>query len=52
MAPRKAGLELVEHLRDPQVTVIENSGHMLPLEAPDQCRSLLKTFIFEHNPAA
>ncbi len=51
MAPRKAGLELVEHLPNPEVHVIEHSGHMLPLEAPDECRSLLRDFIFRHNPA-
>lgn len=52
MAPRKAGLELVEHLHDPEVTIIENSGHMLPQEVPDECRSLLRDFIFKHNPAS
>ena len=51
MAPRKAGLELAEHLRAPELTVIEDSGHMLPLEVPDDCRTLLRDFIFEHNPA-
>ncbi|MFQ5548273.1 MAG: alpha/beta fold hydrolase [Woeseia sp.] len=50
MAPRKATAELVEHLNDPEVHVIEESGHMIPLEAPDTCRRLLKTFIFANNP--
>jgi len=52
MAPRKAGMQLVEHLRKPQLHVIENSGHMLPLEAPDECRLLLRDFIFANNPAS
>ena len=52
MAPARATAELVSHLKDPQVHMIAESGHMLPLEAPDQCRNLLKTFIFSNNPAS
>ncbi len=52
MAPAKATAELVEHLANPVVTTISGSGHMLPQEAPDECRSLLKSFIFENNPAS
>ena len=51
MAPAKATAMLVEHLPDPEVARIASSGHMLPLEAPDQCRALLKEFIFSKNPA-
>jgi len=51
MAPRKAGMELVEHLNEPDLHIIEESGHMVPQEAPDQCRTLLRDFIFSHNPA-
>ena len=51
MAPRRAGMELVEHLRGPELTIVEESGHMLPLEAPDRCRRLLRDFIFANNPA-
>jgi pimeloyl-ACP methyl ester carboxylesterase len=51
MAPRKAGMELVEHLNEPELHIIEESGHMVPQEAPDQCRTLLRDFIFSHNPA-
>jgi pimeloyl-ACP methyl ester carboxylesterase len=51
MAPRKATAELVEHLNDPQVHVIPESGHMLPLEVPNRCRDLLKSFIFTNNPS-
>jgi len=51
MAPAKATAELVEHLQDPQVTRIADSGHMLPLEAPNRCRTLLRDFIFSNNPA-
>ena len=52
MAPSKATAALVEHLKDPQVTRIADSGHMLPLEVPDQCRALLRDFIFSNNPAS
>ncbi|MFQ6005562.1 MAG: alpha/beta fold hydrolase [Woeseia sp.] len=51
MAPRKATAELVEHLNDPAVHIIEDSGHMIPLETPNTCRRLLKTFIFDNNPS-
>jgi len=51
MAPAKATATLIEHLPNPEVTRIPESGHMLPLEVPDQCRALLKNFIFSHNPA-
>ena len=52
MAPRRAGMELVEHLTNPELHIIQESGHMLPLEAPDECRLLLKKFIFANNPSA
>jgi pimeloyl-ACP methyl ester carboxylesterase len=51
MAPRKATSELIEHLANPEVTLIRESGHMVPQEAPDQCRALLRDFIFSNNPA-
>jgi pimeloyl-ACP methyl ester carboxylesterase len=51
MAPRKAGMELVEHLNGPELTIIEESGHMVPQEAPNRCRQLLRDFIFANNPA-
>ena len=51
MAPRKASDELIAHLNDPVVAVIAQSGHIVPQEVPNQCRALLKTFIFSHNPA-
>ena len=51
MAPRKAGMALVEGLNNAEFHIIENSGHMLPIEVPDQCRQLLKEFIFRYNPA-
>jgi pimeloyl-ACP methyl ester carboxylesterase len=50
MTPSGATAELVEHLPGPKVTRIAESGHMLPLEAPDRCRALLKDFIFSNNP--
>jgi len=51
MAPRKATAELIEHLSEPEVTVIPESGHIIPQEVPNQCRTLLKTFIFSNNPS-
>lgn len=51
MAPAKATAKLAETLPEPEVTRIPASGHMLPLEAPDECRALLREFIFTHNPA-
>jgi pimeloyl-ACP methyl ester carboxylesterase len=50
MAPRKAGMELVENLNSPELHIVAQSGHMIPLEAPDTCRRLLKDFIFSTNP--
>ena len=47
MAPRKAGMQLVEHLANPELHIIQDSGHMLPLEVPDICRALLRDFIFD-----
>lgn len=52
MAPAKATAILVENLTDPEVARIADSGHMLPLEAPNQCRTLLRDFIFSNNPAS
>lgn len=51
MAPAKATAELVEHLVAPEVTVILDSGHMVPQEVPNQCRLLLRDFVFKNNPA-
>jgi pimeloyl-ACP methyl ester carboxylesterase len=51
MAPRKSTSELVEYLSNPEVHIIPESGHMIPQEAPNHCRQLLKTFIFANNPA-
>jgi pimeloyl-ACP methyl ester carboxylesterase len=51
MVPRKAGMELVGHLDDPELAIIEDSGHMIPQEAPNCLRKLLRDFIFTYNPA-
>jgi pimeloyl-ACP methyl ester carboxylesterase len=51
MAPRKASQELVDHLHDPDVHILTDSGHMVPLEAPNRTRALLREFIFSNNPA-
>ena len=52
MAPRKSTDELVKHLNNPEVHHIPESGHMVPQEAPNICRDLLKYFIYTHNPAS
>ena len=52
MAPAKATAALVEQLNYPEVSRIADSGHMLPLEAPNRCRMLLRDFIFSNNPAS
>lgn len=52
MAPQKATQELVDHLNSPQVTVIKDCGHMVPLEAADKTRTLLKKFVVANNPAS
>jgi pimeloyl-ACP methyl ester carboxylesterase len=55
MAPRKAGMALVAGLSkthgDATLDIIDKCGHMVPLEAPDTCRQLLKDFIFSSNPS-
>ena len=51
MAPRKATAALVEALDGPEVHLFEECGHMLPLEAPDRCRAMLRDFVFRHGPA-
>jgi len=51
MAPRKATDELIRHLNNPEVHHFPGSGHMIPQEAPNECRDLLKYFIYAHNPA-
>jgi pimeloyl-ACP methyl ester carboxylesterase len=50
MAPRKSTQELVDTLANPEVHVIADSGHIVPLEAPNRTRALLKAFIFANNP--
>ena len=51
MAPKKASDALIANLPDPDVSVIRDCGHMVPQEAPNRCRRLLRDFIFNHNPA-
>ena len=51
MAPRKATDELITHLQSPEVALIPESGHIIPQEVPNKCRTLLKDFIFRNNPA-
>jgi pimeloyl-ACP methyl ester carboxylesterase len=54
MAPRKAGMALVKALTSSrstsQLDTVEQSGHMIPQEAPNECRNLLRNFIFLNNP--
>jgi pimeloyl-ACP methyl ester carboxylesterase len=50
MAPGKVTAQLIENLNEPEVHLLPNSGHMIPLETPDECRELLRSFIFSNNP--
>jgi pimeloyl-ACP methyl ester carboxylesterase len=52
MAPRKATAALVAALDEPAVQIIDTSGHMVPVEAPNACRRALRDFIFQYNPAS
>ena len=47
MTPLKAGLATAKAL-GAEVNVIENAGHMLPIEAPKQVLAHLRTFITKH----
>ena len=44
MTPAKQGLKLAADL-GVEAVVIKNSGHMIPIEAPDQCLTVIKEFI-------
>ena len=50
MAPRKATDELIKRLSQPEVALIPESGHIVPQEVPNKCRTLLRDFIFTNNP--
>jgi len=54
MAPREAGLALASGLYgndgEAGLDIIERSGHMVPLETPEECRRLLQDFISTNNP--
>jgi pimeloyl-ACP methyl ester carboxylesterase len=50
MAPERASAELIEHLSNPEVMRFPECGHMIPIEAPDKCQSLLENFISSNNP--
>lgn len=50
MAPKKATDELVAHLANPAVTLLQEAGHMVPLEAPNKTRELLMSFVVANNP--
>ena len=53
MAPSKATMALAETLpSSSKIEIIQKSGHMVPLENPNKCRDLLKTFIFANNPTS
>lgn len=44
MTPKREGLKLAQDLNT-QAQVVEESGHMLPMEAPKQSLKIMKTFI-------
>ncbi len=45
MTPERAGRALAESFADARVTVIRDSGHMLPTEQPDQTLDALAAFL-------
>ena len=49
MAPERASAELIEHLFNPEVIRFPECGHLIPIEAPDKCQSLLANFISSNN---
>lgn len=51
MAPSAATDELIAHLDEPEVALIRDCGHIVPQEAPNECRELLRNFIFRNLPA-
>ena len=44
MTPMKFGLKAAEALNTNNITVIENAGHMLPSEHPEEVNRALRTF--------
>ena len=48
MTPKANGLELADKINGSTVTAVD-AGHMLPIEAPDQCLDQLRHFITSLN---
>ena len=51
MTPIKAGLRVAKNL-DAKLTVLKDSGHMLPIEAPKQVLVALREFIVDVEKSA
>ena len=51
MCPVKAGKKLAENIKNSEVEIIENCGHMILLEEADKSLAILKKFIRKNHPA-
>ncbi|MDJ0653962.1 MAG: alpha/beta hydrolase [Xanthomonadales bacterium] len=49
MVPSEAGTKLSGQLQESELQVVAGSGHMVPLENPTECRSLLENFLGRHS---
>ena len=50
MCPLKAGKKLAENIKNSEVEIIENCGHMMLLEEAGQSLEILKKFIKKNHP--
>ena len=51
MCPVKEGKKLADSIKDSEVAIIENCGHMILLEEADKALSILKKFIRKYHPS-
>lgn len=47
MTPMKSGLKAAEALRTDNITIVENAGHMLPSEHPEDVNRALRSFFIK-----
>ena len=51
MCPLKEGKKLADSIKNSEVEIIENCGHMILLEEADKSLAILKKFIRKNHPA-
>ena len=51
MCRLKDGKKLADHIKNSEVHIIKNCGHMMLLEEADKTLSILKNFITENYPS-